>query len=49
MKHTGTMCADWPVADHATGYIAGLGTDVEFLPFNEAGWNGPGFALFHRR
>lgn len=42
MKHTGVMCADWPVEDHATGYIAGLGKDVSSLPFNEAGWNGPG-------
>lgn len=42
MKHTGVMCAEWPVRDHATGYIAGLGEDVESLPFNEAGWNGPG-------
>jgi D-alanyl-D-alanine carboxypeptidase len=42
MKHTGVMCAEWPVSDHAVGYIAGLGTDVESLPFNEAGWNGPG-------
>jgi CubicO group peptidase (beta-lactamase class C family) len=42
MKHTGVMCTDWPVRDHAVGYIAGLGTDVETMPFNEAGWNGPG-------
>jgi D-alanyl-D-alanine carboxypeptidase len=42
LKHTGVMCAEWPVADHAVGYIAGLGSDVESLPFNEAGWNGPG-------
>jgi len=42
MKHTGVMCAEWPVSNHAVGYIAGLGTDVEPLPFNEAGWNGPG-------
>jgi CubicO group peptidase (beta-lactamase class C family) len=42
MKHTGVMCADWPVSNHAVGSIAGLGTDVEPLPFNEAGWNGPG-------
>ena len=42
MKHTGVMCTEWPVSDHAAGYIAGLGTDVESLPFNEAGWNGPG-------
>jgi CubicO group peptidase (beta-lactamase class C family) len=42
MKHTGVMCTDWPVKDHAVGYIAGLGTDVETLPFNEAGWDGPG-------
>ncbi len=42
IKHTGVMCAEWPVSNHATGYIAGLGADVESLPFNEAGWNGPG-------
>jgi CubicO group peptidase (beta-lactamase class C family) len=42
MKHTGVMCAQWPVSNHAVGYIAGLGTDVGSLPFNEAGWNGPG-------
>ena len=42
MKHTGVMCAEWPVADHAVGYISGLGTDVESLPFNEASQNGPG-------
>jgi hypothetical protein len=30
------------VTDHATGYIAGLDQGVEPLPFNEAGWNGPG-------
>lgn len=42
MKHTGVMCSEWPVSDHAVGYIAGLGPDVESLPFNEAGWNGPG-------
>jgi CubicO group peptidase (beta-lactamase class C family) len=42
MKHTGVMCSEWPVSNHATGYIAGLGADVESLPFNEAGWNGPG-------
>jgi CubicO group peptidase (beta-lactamase class C family) len=42
LKHTGVMCAEWPVSNHAVGYIAGLGSDVESLPFNEAGWNGPG-------
>jgi D-alanyl-D-alanine carboxypeptidase len=42
MRHTGVMCAEWPVSNHAVGYVAGLGTDVEPLPFNEAGWNGPG-------
>jgi CubicO group peptidase (beta-lactamase class C family) len=42
MKHTGVMCSEWPVSNHAVGYIAGLGRDVESLPFNEAGWNGPG-------
>jgi CubicO group peptidase (beta-lactamase class C family) len=42
MTHTGIMCSEWPVSNHATGYIAGLGRDVESLPFNEAGWNGPG-------
>jgi D-alanyl-D-alanine carboxypeptidase len=42
MKHTGVMCAEWPFSNHAVGYIAGLGTDVETLPFNEASWNGPG-------
>jgi CubicO group peptidase (beta-lactamase class C family) len=42
MKHTGVMCAEWPVSNHAIGYIAGLGQDVESLAFNEAGWNGPG-------
>jgi D-alanyl-D-alanine carboxypeptidase len=42
MKHTGVMCADWPASNHAAGYIAGLGADVEALPFNQAGWNGPG-------
>lgn len=42
MKHTGVMCADWPISNHAVGSIAGLGPDVESLPFNEAGWNGPG-------
>lgn len=42
LNHTGVMCSEWPVANHAVGYIAGLGPDVESLPFNEAGWNGPG-------
>jgi CubicO group peptidase (beta-lactamase class C family) len=42
MKHTGTMCTEWPVRDHAVGSIAGLGNGVEPLPFNEAGWDGPG-------
>jgi CubicO group peptidase (beta-lactamase class C family) len=42
MKHTGVMCSEWPISNHAVGYIAGLGMDVETLPFNEAGWNGPG-------
>jgi CubicO group peptidase (beta-lactamase class C family) len=42
MEHTGVMCAEWPVSNHAVGYIAGLGSDLESLPFNEAGWNGPG-------
>jgi CubicO group peptidase (beta-lactamase class C family) len=42
MKHTGVMCTEWPVSNHAVGYIAGLGADVESLPFNQAGWNGPG-------
>jgi len=42
MKHTGVICAEWPVADHAAGYIAGLDQGVSQLPFNEAGWNGPG-------
>ena len=42
LNHTGVMCAEWPVANHAVGYIAGLGEDVESLRFNEAGWNGPG-------
>jgi CubicO group peptidase (beta-lactamase class C family) len=47
MKHTGVMCAQWPVADHAVGYIGGLGHDVELLPFNQAGWDGP--VLFIRQ
>ena len=42
MKHTGVICTEWPVSNHAVGYIAGLGADVESLPFNQAGWNGPG-------
>lgn len=42
LNHTGTMCANWTVEDHADGYIAGLGTGVESLKFNEAGWDGPG-------
>jgi CubicO group peptidase (beta-lactamase class C family) len=42
MMHTGVMCTEWPVPNHSVGYIAGLGSDVEPLPFNEAGWNGPG-------
>ena len=42
MKHTGVMCAEWPVSNHALGYISGMGQSVAALPFNEAGWNGPG-------
>jgi CubicO group peptidase (beta-lactamase class C family) len=42
MEHSGVMCAEWPVSNHAVGYIAGLGSDLESLAFNEAGWNGPG-------
>ena len=42
MKHTGVMCSEWPVSNHAVGSIAGFGADVESMPFNEAGWNGPG-------
>jgi CubicO group peptidase (beta-lactamase class C family) len=42
MKNTGVICAEWPVPDHAAGYIGGMDQGVEPLPFNEAGWNGPG-------
>ncbi len=42
MKHTGTMCTTWPVSEHSNGYISGLGRGVARLPFNQAGWDGPG-------
>jgi CubicO group peptidase (beta-lactamase class C family) len=42
MKHTGVMCIEWPVSDHAVGYVSGMGQSIATLPFNEAGWNGPG-------
>lgn len=42
MKHTGVICAEWPVPDHAVGYISGMDHGVAPLPFNEAGWNGAG-------
>jgi CubicO group peptidase (beta-lactamase class C family) len=49
MEHTGVICTEWPVSNHAVGYIAGLGADVESLPFNQAGWNGPGSLYYRRR
>ena len=42
MEHTGIMCNRWPVAKHASGSISGLGNSVSPLPYEEAGWNGPG-------
>lgn len=42
MTRTGVMCSEWRVKDHATGSIAGLGNGTSPLPFDEAGWNGPG-------
>jgi CubicO group peptidase (beta-lactamase class C family) len=42
MHHTGTMCTTWPVSRHSQGNISGMGSRTARLPFNEAGWNGPG-------
>jgi CubicO group peptidase (beta-lactamase class C family) len=42
MGHTGVMCSQWPVNDHGHGSIAGRGQSTTPLPYDEAGWNGPG-------
>ena len=42
MEHTGTMCNKWPAIDHSNGSTAGFDGGVAPLPFEQAGWNGPG-------